>query len=69
MSDIFGNKSNCIHPDTQKPYFQQLLNVNKGFGKHIETEQKLMTLEDSMQRKIGLVDSAIKVDEIILGIK
>ena len=45
------NKSNSIHPNTWKPYFQKLLNFQKMNEDNLTTTQKLPNIENDMKTK------------------
>ena len=58
------NKSNSIHPNTWKPYFQKLLNFQKMNEDNLTTTQKLPNIENDMKNKTGLFDFAFDTDDI-----
>ena len=58
------NKSNSIHPNTWKPYFQKLLNFQKMNEDNLTTTQKLPNIENDMKNKTGLLDFAFNTDDI-----
>ena len=63
------NKSNSIHPNTWKPYFQKLLNVQKMNEDNLTTAQKLTNIENDMRNKTGPLDFDFDTGDITSAIK
>ena len=51
LYDTMRNKSNSIHPNTWKPYFQKLLNVQKMNENNFTTAQKLTDIKNDIKKR------------------
>ena len=69
LRDTVNKTANRIHPNTWKPYFQKLLNIQKKNENEINTEQKLLNLENKLQGSLGPLDYDFTVEQIIAAIK
>ena len=69
LYDTMRNKSNSIHPNSWKPYFQKLLNVQKMNEGNLTTAQILTDIENDMKSKTGPLDFDFNTDDITSAIK
>ena len=69
LYDTMRDKSNCIHPNTWKPYFQKLLNFQKMNEDNLTTAQKLTDIENDMKNKTGPLDFEFNTNDITSAIK
>ena len=69
LNNTARNRPNSIHPNTWKPYFQKLLNIQRGQNNNSNVTERLTELENKMANKQGPLDSDFNTDEIILVIK
>ena len=69
LNNTARNRPNSIHPNTWKPYFQKLLNIQRRQNNSSYVIERLTELENKIADKQGPLDFDFDTDEIILVIK
>ena len=69
LNNTTRNIPNSIHPNTWKPYFQKLLNIQTGQNNSSNVIERLTKLENKMVNKQGPLDFDFNTDKIILVIE